>query len=127
VNDPLQLCMTSGNYDVQNSCFVCPVQNATAKYYYCDSLYRRGFGVCGQSGAVAAMKAACLALGGDVNSPDFRCLDTAGTNQSQVIACSGFTAAPTAPTGAPTSGGYRIGTPYSFLVAFAVVFLVAMA
>jgi hypothetical protein len=129
VNDPLQQCMTSGNYDVQNSCFVCPVQNATAKYYYCRSLYALGFGVCGQSGAITAMKAACAAIGGDTSSSDFRCLDSSGLNKSQAVACSGVTAAPTVPTTpAPTSDANRTDTPYALLLTVGLIlFLVAAA
>lgn len=127
VNDPLQQCFTSPNYDVQNACFVCPVQNATAKYYYCNSLYALGFAVCGQSGAVAAMKTACAAIGGDTSSPDFRCFDNTGFNQSQVQACTGVTASPTAPV-APTSNATRVGTPYAVVVIVGLVlFLVVTA
>ncbi len=117
-NDPLQLCLTSGDYGVQNSCFICPVKNGTGSYFYCDSNYARGFGTCAQPGSLAARQAACLAIGGDPSSPDFRCLDNAGANQSQVLACSGVTAAPTAPvtaTGAPTSDA-TTGSPLSWLL-----------
>jgi hypothetical protein len=113
VNDPLQQCMSSANYSVQNACFVCPVQNGTAKYYYCDSLFRLGFAVCGQQGALAAMTAACLAFGGDTASSDFRCFDNGGLNKSQVNACSGITQSPTS---APTSDGSTVGTPFAWLM-----------
>lgn len=111
VNDPLQQCLTSANASVQNTCFVCPVTNATAKYYYCDSLLRRGFSGCGQPGAIAAMKAACEAIGGDTSSSDFRCLANAGTDKSQVNSCSNFTAAPTSPTGVTTTASPTSDAP----------------
>ena len=115
VNDPLQQCFTAGNYSVQNSCYVCPVQNSTAKYYFCDSLYRLGFGTCGQPGAVAAMRAACLAIGGDIASPDFRCLNNGGFDQSQVNGCANSS---TTPTASPTSdaSSHQSGTPYTVLM-----------
>jgi len=99
--DPTNLCLTSASYNVQNSCYVCPVINASGEFHFCDSLYGLGFGDCAQSGALAARQAACTAFGGNIAASAFQCLNSAGTNQSQVIACTTPSAPPT--TAPPTS------------------------
>lgn len=94
-------CLRSGDYDVANCCYVCPVQSSTALLLYCESLYDIGYAACGQAGALAARQAACAAKGGDITSGAFTCQCNAGTNLSQ-INYTATTVAPTNEGGVPT-------------------------
>jgi hypothetical protein len=115
--DPLQQCLSSATYDVQNSCYICPVINATGTYFFCDSVFRLGKAGCGVSGALAAMQSACAAFGGNINSQLFTggCLDNGGLNQSQVQACTTPTAPIVVTTATPTSATMAL-TPYDTLL-----------
>lgn len=116
-NDPLQLCMTSSQYGVQNSCFTCPVVNTSGSFFLCFPMYQLGYGSC--AAGYQASVVACQAVGGDTQSSGFFCVDSVGPNQSQVQACPAFTVPPSAPT-APTSDGYAM-TPYDSLTLIGVL------
>lgn len=134
IYDPAGECLSSATFDVQNSCYTCPVINATGTYFFCGSVFGLGKAGCGVSGALAAMQAACTAFGGNINSQLFTggCLDNGGLNQSQVLACT----APTAPivatpvgpvspsvaatTATPTSDTMSL-TPYDTLLLFGIL------
>lgn len=109
VYDPLRECLHAGDYGVENSCYTCPVTNASGTFYFCGSARAQGF-LCITPGSLAVRQAACVALGGNPSSSEFRCVDSAGANKSQ--ACTGVTAAPTE---APTSDAASL-TPYGALM-----------
>lgn len=122
--DPQQQCLSSATYDVQNSCFICPVINGTGTYFFCGSVFGLGKAGCGVSGALAAMQTACSSFGGNINSQLFTggCLDNGGLNQSQVQACTTPTApivvapvSPSATTAIPTSATMAL-SPYDTLL-----------
>ena len=103
VYDPNGDCLNSANYGLENSCFRCPVTNASGTFNYCGSLPYLGFLSCGQNGAKAARDAACTAFGGDIAAGSYACLFNAGTNKSQTTACASL--APTTPTNAGSMPG----------------------
>ena len=119
VLDMAQQCFTSASYDVQNACFNCPVSNTSGTFYFCASLYGLGYAVCGQSGALAAMQQACTAIGGNPASSAFICRTSAGTNQSQVQACSTPSAPISVPPSAPSAATSM--TPYDALLVIGLV------
>jgi len=131
--DPQNQCFTSATYNIENCCFTCPVQNASGIFQFCGSLYELGFATCGQSGALAAEQAACVAIGGNINAGSFACSCNAGSNKSQ---STGYvptaTAAPTAPTAptstaAPTSDASSLHGGQNVLLALVALFTVSAA
>jgi hypothetical protein len=113
--DPSAQCFSSGAYGVENSCYNCPVVNGSGIFNFCDSLYRLGYGVCGQSGALAAMQAACTAFGGNINDNTFGCFSNAGANRSQVIQCNITLTEPPVPVNSPSHAASLILSPLLFL------------
>ncbi len=92
--DPQRQCLTAGNYGVWNSCFTCPILNASGAFFYCAPMYALGKANCAV-GRQTAMDA-CQAFGGDPLSSNFVCADSAGSNLSQIIACNATGVGPTA-------------------------------
>jgi len=105
IDDPNGDCLKSGDYNVENTCFVCPVVSPSGTVNKCGSLRRLGFLTCGQQNAKAARDAACTAIGGDIAAGSYVCLFNAGTNQSQTTNCA--TNSPTSAT--PTNAGSMPG------------------
>ena len=102
-------CLRSGDYDVANCCYVCPVQDSNGLSLQCGSLYDLGYATCAETGALAARQAACTAIGGDINAGAFTCQCNGGTNTSQT----NYTAtsvAPTAPTTASPTNDVTVPT-----------------
>lgn len=147
VYDPTGECGTSGNYNLDNVCFNCPVQNASGTFNFCGSQIFLGQGSCSQPGALSARQNACLGIGGNTGLTSFQCFLSSGSDKSQTSGCGtgvpptiAPTSAPvsvpsnapviggtpvavttTAPTTAPTSGGARIQSPPFALLFFVVV------
>lgn len=121
-DDPNKACLTSDQYDVKNSCYVCPVLVNGSLKWKCDSMYRLGYALCNQDGALEARREACLAIGGSIESGEFRCVDfTTGTNLSQ-LNCQATTPTTTTstdnPTSAPTSSSPSTNSNTTFLLLF---------
>lgn len=128
--DPNRECLSSGDHNVQNACFVCPVTNTTngvtLTYYYCGSMYNLSFGTCAQQGSYEARVAACLAIGGNPDAADFTCEISSGTDQSQVTCQVTPESTPTDITNSPTSGSNSSSHSFSasYVVAiFSIVYL----
>jgi hypothetical protein len=127
VTDTGGQCLKSGDYDVANCCYQCPVTQSDGTHIIqCLSLYDAppsGYATCGQTGALAGRQQACVAIGGDITSTSFTCLCNGGTNMSQI------NSVPTAPnaTGAPTTDGTRYSLTLGvFMFSFVVLFLGVM-
>jgi hypothetical protein len=119
VYDPNDDCLKSGDYDVENRCFRCPVTNSSGTFNFCGSMVYLGYGGCGQTGAQAARAAACTAIGGNTGAGSYACFDSAGANKSQTTSC--VSNAPIS-TLAPTSASSF--SPLNSLLLFVIAFFV---
>ena len=108
VYDPNNDCLTSGTYDLDNSCFRCPVTNSSGTFNFCMSTRYLGYAFCSAPGSFQARIDACVALGGNTAASSYACMDSTGANKSETTGC-GPSPPTQSPTDAPTNSSSTVG------------------